>query len=105
MAGLDAYQSGMAREPVNQPSRSSLKAIGARLVALRESTGLRQVDFCKRAGIAQNTWNQYERGESRPQLDFAIRLVDTFGVTLDWIYLGDSSGLPHTLALAIQRRA
>lgn len=46
------------------------------------------------AGIAPNTYNQWEKGKQPPALDQAIRLCDVHGLTLDWIYLGDASGLP-----------
>ena len=78
-----------------------LEAIGNRLRALRAAVAPSQAEFCRRLGVATNTWNQYEKGASRPDLDHATKIVQAFGVTLDWIYLGDISGLPHGLALRI----
>jgi transcriptional regulator with XRE-family HTH domain len=71
-----------------------LKAIGERLELLREAYELSQTEFARRAGIAQNTYNQYAKGKNLPRLDFAERICDEYGVTLDWIYRGDQSGLP-----------
>jgi hypothetical protein len=38
---------------------------------------------------------------SRP----CVGMVERFGLTLDWIYLGDISGLPHSLAIRIEEAA
>jgi transcriptional regulator with XRE-family HTH domain len=73
---------------------AKLTAIGQRLEVLRKAYGLSQTQFAARAQIAQNTYNQYEKGKNLPRLDFAERLCDEYGVTLDWIYRGDQSGLP-----------
>lgn len=61
-----------------------------------------QLAFCTRAGIASNTYNNYERGHKRPAIENAIALCNAYNVTLDWIYRGDLSGLPHGTANAIR---
>jgi transcriptional regulator with XRE-family HTH domain len=75
-----------------------LEAIAARLRATREAFGLGQNEFARRAGIASNTYNQYEQAKNLPRLDFANQICDAYGVTLDWIYRGDTSGLPFHIA-------
>jgi DNA-binding XRE family transcriptional regulator len=80
------------------PHTRSLDAIAARLRATREAFGLGQNEFARRAGIASNTYNQYEQARNLPRLDFANQICDTYGVTLDWIYRGDPSGLPIRIA-------
>jgi DNA-binding XRE family transcriptional regulator len=81
--------------PMNtEPHTRSLEAIAARLRATREAFALGQNEFARRAGIASNTYNQYEQAKNLPRLDLANQICDTFGVTLDWIYRGDPSGLP-----------
>ena len=81
--------------------------IGNRLALARAVIGGGQEDFADKAGIAQNTYNQYERGKKRPSVDNAMRLCDTYLLTHDWIYMGDQSGLPYRLAdsLRDQRKA
>jgi transcriptional regulator with XRE-family HTH domain len=76
----------------------SIDAIAARLIATRKAIGLRQAEYAERAGIPNNTYNQYEQAKGRPSLDFALKLRDTYGLTLDWIYDGDPSGLPWRVA-------
>lgn len=70
------------------------KSIAKRLVALREALGINAADLCRMTGLAPNRWSQYEGGERRITLDAANVLCDKYGVTLDWIYRGDESGLP-----------
>lgn len=81
---------------------TSMDAIGRRLELTRQVFGLAQNDFCARAEIATNTYNQYERGKKRPTVENAIALCETYDLTLDWIYRGDPSGLRYNLADAIK---
>jgi transcriptional regulator with XRE-family HTH domain len=78
-----------------------IEAIAARLRAGQEALGLSQVEVCRQAQIAPNTYNQWIKAKGRPQLDAALQLCDAFGYTLDWIYQGDPSGLPARLAAAL----
>lgn len=78
---------------------TSTHMIAQRLIATRLALGYEnQVDFCRDAGVSYNTWNNYENARGRPKLDTAIQLCARFNLTLDWIYIGDASGLPHRLA-------
>jgi len=81
---------------------TSMTAIGKRLEITRQVLGLQQNVFCERAGIATNTYNQYERGKKRPSIENAISLCETYSLTLDWIYRGDPSGLRYETADAIK---
>lgn len=77
---------------------TSLDAIARRLERTRVALGLTQSEFADKAGIARNTYNQWEKGKGRPQLDGAISLCSTYNLTLDWIYFGETSGLPYQVA-------
>jgi transcriptional regulator with XRE-family HTH domain len=79
----------------------SIEAIARRLIATRLAFGLTQLEFAVRAGVPGNTYNQYERAKSRPQLDYAVRICETYGVTLDWIYFGTPNGLQYDIARQI----
>jgi transcriptional regulator with XRE-family HTH domain len=72
------------------------------LLLTRQALGLAQKEFADRAGLAANTYNQYETGRNIPALDRAHALCDTYALTLDWIYRGDPSGLRYELAAAIK---
>lgn len=82
---------------------TSKEAIGRRLVLTRRALGLTPGVFASTAGIAKSTYSNYEGGGRTPALSFAIRLCERFELTLDWIYLGDPSGLKYTLAEQIIR--
>lgn len=77
----------------------SVQSIAKRLRATRAALDdIKQAQFADGAGIARNTYNQWEKAKGRPSLDDAIKLADAYGLTLDWIYLGDASGLPLRIA-------
>jgi transcriptional regulator with XRE-family HTH domain len=82
---------------------TSKEAVGRRLQLTREALRLGPGAFAAGASIAGNTYSQYENGERRPQLDFAIKLCERYELTLDWIYRGDPSGLKYNLADQIIR--
>lgn len=88
-------------------SLSSTEAVAERLELLRELIGMRQNEFASRAGIGANAWNNYVHCRSRISVDAAIKLVITYGVTLDFIFLGDASNMPYRLASGLDalRRA
>jgi transcriptional regulator with XRE-family HTH domain len=72
---------------------------GTRLTALRKALspdGARA--FAEWLGIAETTWNNYERGKRRISLDEAAKVVSRTGATLDWIYFGVGHALPVHLA-------
>lgn len=71
--------------------------IAARLRALMATLDLNQAGFANLIGISQPALNNYLKGIRRPDLDVAISIQIKTGVTLDWLYLGDRSGLPAKL--------
>lgn len=79
------------------------REIAERLIAVRLANELEQSELCQSLNIQPNTYSQWESGKKRPNLDDAMRLCERFGVTLDWIYRGDPSGLPLRHADAILR--
>lgn len=81
---------------------TSLENIADRLQLTRAVLGLSQGEFAKGAGLAANTYNQYENAKKRPSLEGAIALCEAYDLTLDWIYRGDPSGLPYRTADAIK---
>lgn len=82
---------------------TSKEAVGLRLQLTRGALKLESGVFASAAGIAKNTYSQYESGIRLPKLDFALKLCERFGLTLDWVYRGDPSGLQYALANEIIR--
>lgn len=79
----------------------SLNDIGRRITALREVLQLNKTAFANLIETTQPAVSQYESGTRRPDLDVAQRIRMRTGVTLDWIYEGDRSGLPLRWANAL----
>jgi DNA-binding XRE family transcriptional regulator len=76
----------------------SVEAVRLRLIALRMAIGPNQRRFAEKAAIANNTWSNYENEVGRRiSLEEAFKLVDTYGVTLDWIYEGRAGQMPGDL--------
>lgn len=69
-----------------------------RLAALMTALNKKQVEFASLIGVSQPALNNYLKGLRRPDIDVAIAIQSRTGATLDWIYLGDRSGLPVRLA-------
>ena len=77
--------------------------IATRLRHTREALGVNQREFARRANLKPNRYSQYESGTRSLTIDAAHKICDEYGVTLDWLYRGDRSRLPHQLALDIAR--
>lgn len=50
-----------------------------------------QAEFAGRAGINVNTLRNYERGDSLPNLEVAASICRYFGVSTDWLVLGEGT--------------
>lgn len=79
----------------------SIDAIAHRLKITREAMEMTKSEFADKAGIARNTYSQWEGAKGRPSLDQAIALCLRHGLTLDWIYFGNGEGLPLRLARGV----
>lgn len=75
----------------------SNKDIAMRLSALIRALSHNQASFAGLIGISQPALNNYLKELRRPDLDVAINIQAKTGATLDWLYLGDRSGLPARL--------
>ena len=73
------------------------KTLPRRLERTLEALGKSQVDVCKATGLSQSRLSQYINGHRELTLDAAVRISDAYGVTLDWLFLADPSGLPGKL--------
>lgn len=79
------------------------KSIGKRIILIREAMGMKAADFARHVGFTSQNLANYETGFRRPELDKALLLVKRTGATLDFIYLGDASGLPMRLTSKMAR--
>lgn len=75
----------------------SLPDIARRIEALRNAFGMKGTEFAAAIGVTQPALSNYEAALRRPDIDVAFRIQARTGVTLDWLYSGDRSGLPRRL--------
>jgi DNA-binding XRE family transcriptional regulator len=83
---------------------SYVAIVAARLRMTREAFAMEQHEFADKAGIARNTYNQYEQGQRLPRLDIAVKLCEVYDLTLDWIFRGKLGGLPFNTARTLQSK-
>jgi transcriptional regulator with XRE-family HTH domain len=93
------------------PRPDSIDAISDRLRLIRiaysyaqgRDREMTQVEFSALAGISKQAWNNAETGDSRIGVDAAMAVTRRTGVPLDYIYFGNLSGLPHAIAVEIEK--
>ncbi|RCL01031.1 MAG: putative transcriptional regulator [Candidatus Tokpelaia sp. JSC189] len=89
----------MASKRTNHDPESMKARISAIRTVFSPALGVfTQAEFARSIGISPTTWGNYEKNGMRPQIDEALKLVERFGLTLDWIYLGDRRYLPLEIA-------
>ncbi|HWK44897.1 MAG TPA: helix-turn-helix transcriptional regulator [Stellaceae bacterium] len=77
------------------------REIAARLTATREALGFTQQEMATSVGVERTAWANWEAARNLPNMLALARLRERYGVTLDWIIVGDPSGLRHSLATKI----
>jgi transcriptional regulator with XRE-family HTH domain len=83
--GVSDYGGEMAA-PKNQPHPESQEAVGERLRLVFLASGLSQKDWCKKVGISQQAWTNYEAGRRMISRTQASLVRKAARVTIDWIY-------------------
>lgn len=64
----------------------SMKQLGNRLRALRESIGISQAKFADVIGSTQSSINRYENGQATPTVELLRKYADYFDVSMDYIF-------------------
>jgi hypothetical protein len=82
--------------------------IARRLRALQQALGegrepVTHEEMAEHAGCGEKSWWAYQAGTQAMPYSCAGNLKQRFGITLDWIYLGDASRNPHDLQRKIDR--
>ena len=78
--------------------------IAERLRAAREIEGMDQKTFAENAGLTHSQYKNWESGAYRIGLDGALKLRARYGITLEFIYVGDRESLPMSWRKAISSR-
>ncbi len=80
------------------PKNTDATSIAKRLKTLAKVMNMEhEKDFADFLDIQPTTWNNYTTGRRPLTLAHALRCAERTGVTLDWLYLNDVSGLPARL--------
>lgn len=66
--------------------------LGMRIALLRANNGWSQAELARRIGVSASAVGMYEQGRREPSLDLVIRLANEFGVSTDYLLIGN---LPH----------
>ncbi len=85
------------------PDQLDPAVIGARVKALRESSGLSLRDLTERSGVSAPMLSQVERGETSPTLTVAARIAAGLDLRLSQLLRLDESGAV-TIVRATQRQ-
>ena len=73
-----------------------MKNIATVITALRKEKGWSQTDLARESSISREDVGKYERGEAAPSIDFAKRIADALGVTLDYHLVGEGQSASWT---------
>ncbi|MFV1484496.1 MULTISPECIES: helix-turn-helix domain-containing protein [unclassified Phaeobacter] len=95
---------GMATAPRKSVTDTmSPDAIGDRLRLIREAYGLSKAEIADLLEIERSHWSRFEGGQRAIPYDKASRLVDRFGISLDFIILGRISGMEFDTVERLRR--
>lgn len=59
--------------------------LSERLVSLRESKGLTQVDVSEKLGIKRARYNAWEQGLSQPNIEMLKSIADLYNISTDYL--------------------
>jgi len=77
--------------------------VGRRLRTTTSAVGFRTtVELAAHLGAERGRVDGWLNGQSLPPVQFMARFARAFGLTLDWIYLGDPRGLTVDKAILLQ---
>lgn len=85
-----SYRWDMAENLLRQLDKTK---IGERLALIRRIVDMTQEDFAINAGLTRTQYNQCETGARMPSVEAATYLCMAYDLTLDFIFLGNPSGL------------
>lgn len=75
--------------------------VGVRLQQAINAIGKKPADIARMFNMSQGRLSNYARGTRPLDIEFAMNLYARFGITLDFLYLGDMKSLPFELAQRI----
>ena len=81
-----------------------MTSFSTRLKSLRGN--MKQAEFARKIGIAQNSYNRYESGERVPDIAILSQLASRLRVSTDWLLgLSDETNTPPSAAPSVAQVA
>lgn len=65
--------------------------LGTRIALLRIARGWSQAELAKKIGVSASAVGMYEQGRREPSLGLIVCLAREFGVTTDYLLMGEAS--------------
>lgn len=84
----------------NWQEQPALKDLGERVQALRRRQGISQEELAAALGVSRQAVSKWESRQAQPELEKAVGLAAYFGVSLDWLLLGQEAEKPEKPAAA-----
>lgn len=78
--------------------QDSREAVAARLKRVREILGLSKREFAEGAGMSEQAYNPFENARRDLSLNAAKQIRRRYGVSLEFMYFGNTADLPHRIA-------
>ena len=76
----------------------ALLICGKRLRAAREALGIEAKEAARSAGAGASTWSMWENGHRLADPLAVARFCARYGISMDWVYMGDTRGMSPELA-------
>lgn len=78
--------------------------IGERLSIIRDILDLSNNDLAESLGVSSSRIGNWISGHRRLPVDYSIKLLRVYGISLDYIYDGKVNALPASIASAVASR-
>ena len=96
LSDLQTITSIFHRMTPNQDDDRS--AVAARLKRVREVLGMSKKDFAEKAGLSMQQYGPFENGIRDLSLSAAKQLRRTYGLSLEFLYFGNTDDLPTRIS-------
>ena len=68
-------------------------SVGKTIADLRKKSGMTQLELAQRLDVTDKAVSRWENGQSYPDITLFPRIAGLFGVTVDYLMLGDKKGI------------
>lgn len=82
-----------------------METILERLIALQESSGLKQKQLQQELGLSNSAFTDWKKGKGRPSVEALIKFSEYFNVSMDWLAFGDVDSSKNQAGAANPREA